>query len=574
VRRLCAGPAVSLVPCATLIRKVSTRMRLSLLLLALAGFAPPLSSQTRPSGGARAAQAVDGRVLRAHLEFLADDALEGRRPGTRGGELAAKYIAAQFERLGLEPAGDSGTYFHRVPIITLTPEPVVKIAGADAPDATELSYRTDYVLWSMRNEPVTSVKGDLVFVGYGIVAPEYQWNDYAGVDIKNKVAVVLVNDPGLKDSTIFRGPILTYYGRWTYKIEEAQRQGAAGILLVHTTESATYPWTTVQSSWTGPQVRIEEPAKSLHVAGWISEGAAGRLFRTGGQDLAALSQQAVRRGFKAVPLNLQLEAAVQSEIARSETSNVLGRLPGTGPLSREAVLIGGHYDHFGIGTPVKGDSIYNGAEDNASGTAAVLALAEAFARSTVRPRRSLVFVGFTAEESGLLGSQALVARSPIPLSQIAAILNLDVMNLYGKTRDIAAVGLDQSSLAGVFTRAAAAEGLKVSSNRANLLRGFFFRSDHFPLARAGVPGLSLENGQSFVGKPADYGEKLKEEYTEKRYHQPSDEILPTFTYDGAVQQLRVVARAAVALADAARQPTWNATSEFRQAGLKRREGRE
>ena len=545
-------------------------MRLNLLLLALAGFAPSLSSQTRPSTAALAARAVDARVLRAHLEFLADDALEGRRPGTRGGELAAKYIAAQFERLGLKPAGDSGTYFHRVPIITLTPSPVLKIGAGPA---DQLTYRTDYVLWSMRNEPSTSVRGDLVFVGYGIVAPEYQWNDYQDMDVKNKIVVALVNDPGLRDSTIFRGPILTYYGRWTYKIEEAQRQGAAGILLVHTTESATYPWTTVQSSWTGPQVRIEEPAKSLQVAGWISQDAAGRIFQAGGQDLAALSNQAARQGFKAVPLKLQLEATVQSQIQRSETSNVLGRLPGTGALAEEAVLIGGHYDHFGIGTPVNGDSIYNGAEDNASGTAAVLALAEAFARSRVQHRRSLVFVGFTAEESGLLGSQALVARPTIPLAQVAAILNLDVINLYGKTRDIAAVGLDQSSLAGVFTRAAAAEGLKVSSNQANLLRGFFFRSDHFPLARAGVPGLSVENGQSFVGRPADYGEKMKEEYTAKRYHQPDDEVLPSFTYDGAAQQLRVIARAAVALADATRQPTWNRTSEFRQAGENRRNRR-
>jgi Zn-dependent M28 family amino/carboxypeptidase len=281
----------------------------------------------------------------------------------------------------------------------------------------------------------------------------------------------------------------------------------------------------------------------------------------------------VRRGFKPVPLNIQLEATVRSAIQRSETSNVLGRLPGRGSLAQEAVLIGGHYDHFGISTPVNGDSIYNGAEDNASGTAAVLALAEAFVRSGAHPKRSLVFIGFTAEESGLLGSQALVARPTMPLSQVAAILNLDVMNLYGKTRDISAVGLDQSSLAGVFTRAAAAEGLKVTSNRANLLRGFFFRSDHFPLARAGVPGLSLENGQSFVGQPADYGEKLKEEYTDKRYHQPGDEVLPTFTYDGAAQQLRVIARAAVLVADAAQQPAWNATSEFRQAGIEQRKGR-
>jgi len=545
----------------------------SLALAASVIFAAPAVGQGRPAAapGARVAGAVDSMVFKAHLEFLADDALEGRAPGTRGGLLAQKYIAAQFERLGLEPAGESGSYAQRVPIIALTPSPTLAVT---APSAMPLEWKKDYVLWSMRNDSLVSLAGDLVFVGYGIVAPEQQWNDYAGVDVKDKIVVTLVNDPGLQDSTIFRGKILTYYGRWTYKIEEAQRQGAAGILLVHTTESATYPWSTVQSSWTGPQVRIEEPAKSLLVAGWLSQEAAAGLFRQGGQDLGSLMDQAGRRGFKPVNLGARLEGTVRSAIERSETSNVLGRLPGSGSLAKEVVLIGGHYDHFGIATPVNGDSIYNGAEDNASGTAAVLAAAEAFVRSGVRPQRSLVFVGFTAEESGLLGSQALVARSPIPLSRIAAILNLDVMNLYGKTSDVSAVGLDQSSLAGVFTRAAAAEGLKVTENRDGLIRGTFFRSDHFPLARAGIPGLSIENGQKYVGQPADYGEKKKQEYTDKRYHQPSDEVLPSFRYDGAVQQLRVIVRTALAVANAAQQPTWNRASEFREAGAKRREGRE
>ena len=238
--------------------------------------------------------------------------------------MAAKYIAAQFERLGLEPAGDSGTYYHQVPIITLTPNPKVTVT---APTPGDLAYRTDYVLWSMRNDSSVTAKGDLVFVGYGIVAPEYNWDDYKGIDVKNKIVVMLVNDPGLRDSTIFRGKILTYYGRWTYKIEEAQRQGAAGILLVHTTESATYPWSTVQSSWTGPQVRIEVPPSSLSVAGWLNQEAAAKLFRQGGQDLTALMDQAARHGFRAVPLGVQLELTVKSAISRSQTSNVLGRWP-------------------------------------------------------------------------------------------------------------------------------------------------------------------------------------------------------------------------------------------------------
>ena len=543
-----------------------TRDLVLLCLLSSVPMAAQSQSSSSQSAATKVAGAVDQRVMQAHLEFLADDALEGRRPGTRGGELAAKYIAAQFQRLGLQPAGDSGTYYQRVPIITLTPNPTVRIA---APTSGDLTYRKDYVLWSMRNDSLVSLKSDLVFVGYGIVAPEYQWDDYRGLDVKNKIVVALVNDPGLRDSSIFRGPILTYYGRWTYKIEEAQRQGAAGILLIHTPESATYPWSTVQSSWTGPQVRIEEPPKSLLIAGWLTHDAAGRLFQLGGKDLDALMDQAVRRGFEAVPLGVQLDATVRSSIQRSSTSNVLGKLPGRGTLASEAVLIGGHYDHFGIGVPVNGDSIYNGAEDNASGTAAVLTAAEAFVRSGVHTKRSLVFVGFTAEESGLLGSQAMVARSAIPLSRIAAILNLDVMNLNGRTQDVAAVGLDQSNLRKTFVQAAAAEGLQVSESREALLHGAFFRSDHFPLARAGVPGLSSEDGQHYVGQAADYGKKKQEEYTEKRYHQPSDEVLPSFDYDGARQQLRVIVRTAVAVADASAQPAWNPGSEFRKVGEER-----
>jgi Zn-dependent M28 family amino/carboxypeptidase len=537
---------------------------LPLWLLALLG-AGPLTAQTPApaSSATRVTRLLDARVLRAHLEFLADDALEGRAPGTRGGATAAKYIATQFERMGLEPAGDSGTYFQRVPIISLTPDPTLAVAGATP---TRLAWKNDFVLWSMRNDSLVTVTSDAVFVGYGIVAPEQNWNDYAGADVKGKIVVALVNDPGLQDSTIFRGKILTYYGRWTYKIEEARRQGAAGILLVHTTESATYPWTTVLSGWVGPQVRLETPPSSLVVAGWLHQDAATRLFKQGGQDLRALSEAAAKPGFKAVRLGLRLDAAVRSVVRRSETANVLGRWPGRGPLAREAVLIGGHYDHFGIGASVDGDSIYNGAEDNASGTAGVLAMAEAFSRSGVHPARSLVFIGFAAEESGLLGSQALATTPPFPLKDMAAILNLDVLNLYGRTRDFSALGMDQSNLGRTITAAAAAEGLKVTSNEEALIRGAFFRSDHFSLARAGVPGTSLESGSDFVGKPAGWGKQQKDLYVDKRYHQPSDEIQPWFTCDGALQQLRVTVRTALLVGNAPTQPTWNPTSEFRQAG--------
>jgi Zn-dependent M28 family amino/carboxypeptidase len=549
-------------------RLVALSLPLALVRLATA---PALHAQ-RAAGGpasdaARVAQAADSNVLRAHLGFLADDALEGRAPATRGGELAAKYIAAQFTRLGLQPAGDSGTYFHRVPIISLTPTPTLAL-GAGAP-ARPLRWKDDFVLWSMRDEPEVRASGELVFVGYGIVAPEEQWNDYAGVDVKGKIAVVLVNDPGLVDTTIFKGKILTYYGRWTYKLEEAARQGAAGVLLVHTTESATYGWPTVTGSWTGPQVRVERPATSLVVAGWLRDSVAAQLLKPVGGSLDDVFRRASTRGFQAVALGTSATAAVSSAIRRSATMNVLARWAGRGRHADEAVLIGGHYDHLGVGTPQNGDSIYNGALDNASGTAAVLAAAEAFVRSGVRPARSLLFTAFAAEESGLLGSTALAARPPLPLARLAAVLNMDEMNLFGRTRDISALGLDQSSLGATFGAAAKAEGLAVTEDREGMVRGAFFRSDHFPLARAGVPALSLEMGDDYVGRPKGWGRQTKDEYEEKRYHQPGDEMLPWYGYAGAIQQLRVVLRTAVAVADAPAQPTWAAGSEFRKAGEER-----
>ena len=533
----------------------------ALLSLALHPTAPLPAQVATPA--TQLAHGVDSVVLRAHLEYLSDDLLEGRAPATRGGALAAKYIAAQFRRLGLEPAGDSGSYFHQVPVITHTPDPAVRVTGA-APGL--LRYRDDYILWSMRNEPDVKLAGEAVFVGYGIVAPEWGWNDYAGIDVKGKVVVCLVNDPGLHDPAIFRGRILTYYGRWTYKIEEAERHGAAGILMLHTTESATYPWTTVTGSWTGEQVRLERPAGSLVVAGWIRDTTAASLFRHNGQDLAALTLRAGRPGFHPVSLGFGIDAEVKSVIRRSHTENVVARLPGRGRLASEAVLIGGHYDHLGVRGPVNGDSIYNGAEDNASGTSAVLTAAEAFARSRVQPLRSVLFMAFGAEESGLLGSQAFAERPTLPIRNLVAVLNMDVMNLYGRTKDISALGVDQSSLGAIFTTAAAAEGLRVTVDSGSLIRGSFFRSDHFAFVRRGVPALSLESGHDFVGRPAGWGEQQQEEYTAHRYHQPQDELLPWFTMEGAAQQIRVILRTALAVANAPAQPRWSAGSEFRAAG--------
>ncbi len=398
------------------------------------------------------------------------------------------------------------------------------------------------------------------------MAPEWGWNDYAGLDVKGKIVFCLVNDPGLHDPAIFRGRILTYYGRWTYKIEEAQRRGAAGLVLIHTTESATYPWTTVTGSWTGEQVRLEASAGSLVVAGWMRDSTANQIFARAGLDLASLMTQAGKQGFRGVVLPFGLDASVSSVIRRSATANVIGRFPGHGRLAREAVLLSGHYDHLGIRAPVAGDSIYNGAEDNASGTAAVLAAAEAFVKSGIETQRSILFMAVGAEESGLLGSQAFAANPTLPLRDLAAVLNMDVMNLYGSTRDVSALGTDQSSLGGTFSTAAAAEGLRVTVDSGSLIRGSFFRSDHFPFARAGVPGLSLESGHDFVDRPEGWGEQQQQEYTDHRYHQPQDELLPWFVMDGALQQIRVILRTAIAVANAPTQPRWSASSEFQAAG--------
>jgi len=533
-----------------------------LLALTLAlGAAPAAAQQASPTARTRAA--LSGAVFMSHLRFLSSDQLEGRAPGTRGGTLAAEYIAAQFERLGLVPAGDSGSWYHRIPVITHDPDPSITVTSTPA---IPLTFKQDFVAWSMRDTASVSVRAPLVFAGYGTTAPEERWADFADVDVKGKIVVVLVNDPGLQDSTIFKGKALTYYGRWTYKIEEAARQGAAGILIVHTDESATYGWNTVVGSWTGEQVRLEKPATSLQFAGWITRSAAERLFTTAGQDLGALTAAAARRGFRAVALPTTLDVTVRSRIARSETMNVIARRPGTGPHQDEAVLVGGHYDHLGFGPAIDGDSIYNGAVDNASGTAGILTLAEAFTRSGVRTDRSILFVAFGAEESGLLGSSAYVERPTLPLRRVAAVINVDGLELLGRTRDIGALGRDQSSLGRVFDTAAREEGMRVTSDPTAALRGYFFRSDHFPFVKAGVPALSLEGGNEFVGRPAGWGKTQKDLYNEKRYHQPDDELLPEYTADGALQALRVVTRVIYSVAQAPRQPTWAAGSEFHAAG--------
>ncbi|HXM39498.1 MAG TPA: M28 family peptidase [Gemmatimonadales bacterium] len=523
------------------------------------------ASLAQQSGAPRATAApipVNTAAMDAHVRFLSSDLLEGRAPATRGGRLAAEYIAAQFLALGLEPAGVNGTYFQPVSLVGMTPQPTLAWGKAGAPET--LTYRDAFVAWAERPEADVAADGDVVFVGYGIRAPEWQWDDYKGTDLRGKILLMLVNDPGLVDSTVFLGKILTYYGRWTYKLEEAARQGAVGAILIHTTESATYPWEVVRGSWSVEQFKLDQPqSPSLTFAGWVTEGSARAALAKAGLNLDSLSRAAARRDFQPVPTGLRASVRVQSALRHVQSENVAARLPGRDPRwASQAVLITAHWDHKGIGPVARGDSIYNGAEDNASGIAAMLGTAQALVQNFTRPWRSIVFLATTAEESGLLGSEAYVQHPLVPLAQTAAVLNLDVTNVRGATRDIGALGLDRSTLGPVFTAAAQAESLTVESQPD--VRGSFFRSDHFPFARAGVPALSIKPGVDFVGRAKGWGEEQDRIYNEQRYHQPSDEYQPTFRYDGMAQQVRVTVRTARAIANGPELPRWLPGSEFQR----------
>ena len=543
---------------------------------------PAARAQQRAPAITRVTAALRPEAVWAPLRFLSDDLLEGRGTGARGGELAAAYVATQFMALGLEPAGDSGTYFQQVPIVAQNPTATMEYAAGGAPHP--LRFREDFVAWSetIPAAPATERRGavdtamvnaggEVVFVGFGAVAPEYGWDDFKGTDVTGKVLLMLVNDPGLRDSTLFRGgKALTYYGRWTYKLEEAARRGAAGVLLIHNDTMATYGWNTVVNSWTGDQVKLVRPNTSLQWAGWITQRAADAMLRERGLDLTQLMAAAARPDFRPVATGITVHGVVTSVVRRTTTANVVARLPGSDPALRgQVVVIGAHWDHHGISRPVNGDSILNGAVDNASGVATILAIADAYRRAGVAPRRSILFVSFTAEEKGLLGSQAFAERPPVPARDIAAILNVDGANLWGRTRDIGALGGDQSALGAVFAQAARAEGLRVTTSLEGLRSGGFFRSDHFPFAKVGVPGLSFQTGDDFIGRPAGWGKQQREEYNRLRYHQPADEILPWYTVDGALQQARVVARVAWLVGNATQLPAWDPTSEFRAAGERR-----
>jgi Zn-dependent M28 family amino/carboxypeptidase len=514
------------------------------------------------------AQEIQERQIRAHIEFLSSDLLEGRGPASRGGALTERYLAAQLRAAGVAPAsGDS--YFQRVPIDIVAADRATLRAVASGRATGTLRHPDDVVVWAGSSIERSTANAPVVFVGYGTTAPEFRWDDFKDVDVRGKILLVLVNDPPAppREPNLFGGVGMTYYGRWTYKFEEAERRGAAGMLIVHNTERAGYGWATVVGSWAKEQRMLPRDPNlptPLGFRGWITEDRAADLLRQAGLDLARLRRDAESRAFRPVETGITLDVSFTNTVSHLESQNVVGVIRGSDPEARaEHILLSAHWDHLGIGPAVDGDSIYNGALDNASGTANLLEIARVLAAGPALPRSVLVaFV--TAEESGLLGSAFLAQNPLVPTDKIVANLNVDGGNVLGETRDLTVLGDTKSSLGPALAQLIAPRGMVISPD-AFPERGYFYRSDHFSFAKLGVPSVSIGEGDTFVGRPDGWGKTQAEDYTSKRYHQPGDEYDPAWDLRGAVQLSDIVLEFTRALARSRDWPTWNADAEFRRA---------
>ena len=541
-------------------------MRASLLpALALASLVSvPLAAQSK----APPPRPITTREIDAHLRFLSHDLLEGRAPATRGGRLAAEYIAAQLQAFGLEPAGDNGSWFQKVPIDIVGAKRETIRIGATGKATATLRYPEDVVMWAGAAVAQSGAKAELVFVGYGATAPEYKWNDFKDVDVKGKILLVLVNDPPAPadEPALFGGRAMTWYGRYPYKFEEAERRGAAGALVIHTTERAGYPWHTVEGSWAKEIRMLPRPANApapLGFRGWITDSVASAMLAQAGLDLAQLRTKAESRDFRPVSTGITLDLAFENTVQHLESENVLGTVKGDDPKgASEFVVLSAHFDHLGLGPKVDGDSIYNGTEDNASGVADMIAVARSVAEGP-RARRSILFAFVTAEESGLLGSQYLAEHPVVPLTLTVANLNVDGGNLLGRVKDLNVLGDTKSTLGPQLATYLQPRGLKIVPE-AFPERGAFYRSDHFMFAKAGVPSVSIGAGDTFEGKPAGWGVAQGEDYVAHRYHQPSDNYQPNLDLTGAVQLSTIVLDFAKVLANSSAWPQWNKDAEFKR----------
>jgi Zn-dependent M28 family amino/carboxypeptidase len=512
-----------------------------------------------------ALDAIAAEDLAAHTETLASDAFEGRGPSSPGEQRTIEYLRDEFQALGLEP-GNGDSWYQEVPLVAITATEA-SLAFRMGDRAAAMTFGSDFVAWTKRVVDGVSVSdADVVFVGYGIVAPEYGWNDYEGVDVTGKTVVILVNDPGFatQDAELFTGNAMTYYGRWTYKFEEAARQGAAAALVVHETDAAGYGWNVVQQSWSGEQfdlVRDDDNMSRVAVEGWITLDNARELFQGAGLDFDTLKAQAATREFQAVPLDGTATASIRNEVRRSTSNNVVALLPGSAHAD-EYVVYMGHWDHFGVDPSLEGDQIFNGALDNATGTAGLVVLAKAFQALEERPDRSIVFLAVTAEEQGLLGSAYYGSRPVVPLANTVAAINLDGLNILGRMRDVTVVGLGLSELDDYLAEAVDAQGRLIRPDP-EPEKGFYYRSDHFNFARYGVPALYTDAGIDHVEHGEQWTRERRDEYTAQHYHQPSDEYDPDWDLSGAIEDLQLVFRVGYALATDRAFPNWREGTEFR-----------
>ncbi|HEY1062538.1 MAG TPA: M28 family metallopeptidase [Daejeonella sp.] len=506
--------------------------------------------------------------LKLHVAELSHDSLQGRKPFTPGETKTIAYLQKQFKAAGLEP-GNGDSYIQEVPMVNIQTKAAADMQVTTSKGSFKLKGFDDYVIWTDKiTDKVSFDNDEVVFAGYGVVAPEYNWNDYAGLDVKGKIVMVMVNDPGFaaRDSSLFKGKTMTYYGRWTYKFEEAARQGAKGCLIVHTTEGASYPFTVVQNNWNASKLRLDDRGKSnvyTDINGWLSLPAAKKLVAAAGQDSTNFFAQADKKGFKPLALDLKLSTSVSVKTIFNKSQNVIGKITGT-KRPDEVIIYTSHWDHLGIGKPDEtADSIYNGAFDNASGTAGLIELARAFKSMKVQPERTIILLAVTAEEQGLWGS-AYYAQNPIyPTSKTVANINIDGLNPFEKTKDIIIVGEGQSELEEYLKEAAEKAG-RVIAFENHPEAGYYYRSDHFNFAKVGVPALYTSNGIDVIGKEAGYGEKREKEYTEKHYHRPSDEFdSATWTFEGGLDDLKLFFQVGKRLAFEEKMVQWKNGSEFK-----------
>jgi len=562
------------------------KSRFALISVALATLAAGCASEPATSAPAQLAPStsqhtpigqlppIDIDAVLRHTKTLSSDQFEGRAPGSKGEDLTVNFIVDTFKRSGLKPGNTDGTYIQKVPLVGITGAEAKPLTIAKGGKKQTLKWKDELVAWTKHVADGASLdNSEMVFAGYGVDAPEYNWNDFKDVDVKGKTIVVFVNDPQVPDPSdaskldpkTFNGEAMTYYGRWTYKFEEGAKRGAAGVLIVHETAPAGYPFSVVQGNL-GERFDLVTPDKNMGrsaIEGWVSLDAAKKIFAMAGQDFDELKKQAITRDFKPVPLGLTASMAVKNTMRTLDSRNVLARFEGSDPqLKNEYIVYTAHWDHLGIGDPVNGDKIYNGALDNASGVATLLEIARAFTQAQPPPKRSILFVMVTAEEQGLLGSQYYSVTPVYPLAKTLANINIDGVNQWGRTRDITVIGLGASDLDDYLRDAAGEQGRTLRPDPESE-KGFYYRSDHFNFAKQGVPALYTDTGVDFVGKPPEYSKQKRDEYTNKDYHQPSDEVKPDWDLSGAREDAQLLLAVGYRVAQAEKYPEWKPGNEFK-----------